>query len=637
MCPELNNVLQCISLNGYSVLSLISDILAHGSNREDRRIEWLLEGVERDAVDSCARLLNHTTTSTSVSTWALGVALRSQARNGHGPHFMTGHPPSVPNVSQGFSFATASTPTDPPEKLLSVRKARCTCSSSGVVTQTRSDSCTVVKYKRTVIIDPLPDDIFLEIFDLCLRDPTVQPVQRMTRVRMKKWIILVHVCQRWRRIIFASPCRLDLYVSCICGTPVRQDLVYWPLSLPLVIDYPGPVSFPNRTSSDDDNILAALAHANRIHFVDIYATPSLFDKVTAVMQEPFPVLTRLELKLDQEEFPDPSPVLPWGLLGGSAPRLEFLSLSGVSFPSLPTFPLSASNLLTLILDDILQSIPPETMVAGLAVLTRLSSVSLSIAFDWEIHQPDQWEKFSNLPMPTVLPALAHFHYKGDSAYLEDLLALIDTPLIDDIWIEYFMEDIPVLQLSQFIGRTKNLKDTRFSGACLSFYDDKFNIEPEGDLTQEAPPASIALSLLGPAIYVPDVVDVVGKFIDTVFPNIGELFTYGRCLEYDLNDLEWLPFLRLFPAVEKLHLSGKMVPCIASVLEDIAEEMLTDVMPALHLLWLDDEKRTEDLDNGPIRSIEQFLSFRQLSGRPVTVVNARDKFNENTQGPSETPR
>ena len=118
ICPELNNVLQCISLNGYSVLSLISDILAHGSNREDRRIEWLLEGVERDAVDSCARLLNHTTTSTSVSTWALGVALRSQARNGHGPHFMTGHPPSVPNVSQGFSFATASTPTDPPEKLI---------------------------------------------------------------------------------------------------------------------------------------------------------------------------------------------------------------------------------------------------------------------------------------------------------------------------------------------------------------------------------------------------------------------------------------------------------------------------------------------------------------------------------------
>jgi hypothetical protein len=84
MRPELDNVLQCLSLNGYSVFSLIGDIIAHSSNREDRRIKCLLEGVEQDAVDICARLLNHNTTSTSVYTWALGVALRSKAREGHG-------------------------------------------------------------------------------------------------------------------------------------------------------------------------------------------------------------------------------------------------------------------------------------------------------------------------------------------------------------------------------------------------------------------------------------------------------------------------------------------------------------------------------------------------------------------------
>ena len=499
-----------------------------------------------------------------------------------------------------------------------------------------------MKYKRTVIIDPLPDDIFLEIFDLCLRDPTVQPVQRMTRVRMKKWIILVHVCQRWRRIIFASPCRLDLYVSCICGTPVRQDLVYWPLSLPLVIDYPGPVSFPNRTSSDDDNILAALAHANRIHFVDIYATPSLFDKVTAVMQEPFPVLTRLELKLDQEEFPDPSPVLPWGLLGGSAPRLEFLSLSGVSFPSLPTFLLSASNLLTLILDDILQSIPPETMVAGLAALTRLST--LTIEFGGLTPQPDQWETRSNPPMPTILPALTGFYYKGYSAYLEDLLALINAPLVDDISIQYFVgvEEIQVLQLSWFIGRTKSLKDAQFRRAYATFRYPQFDVELEPDLPQGKPQTSILLTLLGSDIQVPYVVDVLGQLV-AIFSNIDRLSTNGNWLEWsgmdDLDSIEWLLFFRLFPAVEKLHLSGDVVPCITSAFENITEEMLTEVMPTLRLLWLDEKIRTGDAR--AVRSIERFLSLRQLSGRPVTVVNTRDKFNEtlneNTQGPSETPK
>ena len=58
--PELDNVLQCLTLNGYSVFSLISDILAR-CNWEDERIKILREGMERDAADICARLLCHIT------------------------------------------------------------------------------------------------------------------------------------------------------------------------------------------------------------------------------------------------------------------------------------------------------------------------------------------------------------------------------------------------------------------------------------------------------------------------------------------------------------------------------------------------------------------------------------------------
>ena len=58
--PELDNVLQCLSINGYSVFSLIDDILAR-SNWEDERIQTLREGMERDAADICARLLCHIT------------------------------------------------------------------------------------------------------------------------------------------------------------------------------------------------------------------------------------------------------------------------------------------------------------------------------------------------------------------------------------------------------------------------------------------------------------------------------------------------------------------------------------------------------------------------------------------------
>ena len=482
-------------------------------------------------------------------------------------------------------------------------------------------ACTVVKYRRVIVTDPLPDDVFLDIFDLCLRSPVKYPAQRM-----REWLVLAHVCQRWRRIIFSSPRRLDLYLACICGTPVRQNLIYWPLALPIVIIYPGTVSRRDPTPGDENNIVAALTHAGRVHRVDIYAKSSLFGKVATIMQKSFPVLTHLELAWDQEDF-RPFPSLPQGFLGGSAPRLEYLYLSGVSFPGLPIL-LSASNLLTLRFNDIMQSIPPETMVAGLAVLTRLRS--LSIEFDRRISPPDQGRSRSNRPIPIILPALTVFHYQGYSEYLEDLLALINMPLVHAITIEYFMGEIQVLQLSRFIGRTKNLKDAQFRRAYVAFYDDQVNVELELGVPQREPQTYIRLALQTPwlDIQVPYVVDVLSQGV-AIFSNAGHLFTHASCLKCrDIDNpdsIEWLPFLRLFSAVETLRLSGDMVPYIASALEDIPEEMVTEVMPALHLLWLDEEDRTDE--DKPVGSIERFLTLRQLSGCPVTVVNTKDEFYE----------
>ena len=52
---RLDSILQLISLNGYSIFSLIDDILAR-REWEDEGIKLLQEGITRDAVDICARL-----------------------------------------------------------------------------------------------------------------------------------------------------------------------------------------------------------------------------------------------------------------------------------------------------------------------------------------------------------------------------------------------------------------------------------------------------------------------------------------------------------------------------------------------------------------------------------------------------
>jgi hypothetical protein len=58
--PELYDVLECLSLNGYSIFLLIDDILAH-SNWDNKRIMILQEGMEHNTADICTRLLCHIT------------------------------------------------------------------------------------------------------------------------------------------------------------------------------------------------------------------------------------------------------------------------------------------------------------------------------------------------------------------------------------------------------------------------------------------------------------------------------------------------------------------------------------------------------------------------------------------------
>lgn len=58
MRPELYSVLLSLSLNGYSIFSLMDYILAP-YNREDQRITPLRERIEHDTADICLLLHSH--------------------------------------------------------------------------------------------------------------------------------------------------------------------------------------------------------------------------------------------------------------------------------------------------------------------------------------------------------------------------------------------------------------------------------------------------------------------------------------------------------------------------------------------------------------------------------------------------
>src|SRR5216683_7810720 len=84
---------------------------------------------------------------------------------------------------------------------------------------------------RRVSINILPDDVLLEIFDLYMILPQRYPYDDE---QVDAWHKLVHVCQRWRHVVFNSPRRLDLRLRCTDRTLVTNMLDIWP-ALPIVI------------------------------------------------------------------------------------------------------------------------------------------------------------------------------------------------------------------------------------------------------------------------------------------------------------------------------------------------------------------------------------------------------------------
>jgi hypothetical protein len=301
--------------------------------------------------------------------------------------------------------------------------------------------------RHATTISMLSDDVMLEIFDFSQKNYV--PYLWLS-VGIWDWRILVHVCQRWRQVVFGSPLRLNLRILCTYGTPVQKHLEIWP-KFPIHIEYlrDGPME-----RNDEDNVIAAFDHTNRLSAVALSLTGQQLGKVVTVMQEPFPALTHLYLRTGES---NDVPVLPCEFLGRSAPSLQKIQLIGIPFPALPGLLLSTSDLVTLYLLNIPQTgyISPEAMVAGLASLIGLED--LVIGFQLPSSYPDQ----IHLPpvTRTVLPALTKFYFRGVREYLEDFMARISAPRLHQIRIYYFNQlvDFEVPQLWRFIDDSEVLR------------------------------------------------------------------------------------------------------------------------------------------------------------------------------------
>jgi len=174
------------------------------------------------------------------------------------------------------------------------------------------------------------------------------------------------------------------------------------------------------------------------------------------MNELHPLLTDIHLASTDQWVP----VLPEEtFLGGSAPRLRSFVLSGISFPTLHKFILSATHITCLGLFNIplsgyiLGYIPPEVMATRLAALPNLEHLAIGFRFRSPIHRQ------IGLPplAPAVLPSLTGLSFRGASEYFEDLLARAYTPQLNRLNILFKDPIFDLPRLRNLIVRGEGLR------------------------------------------------------------------------------------------------------------------------------------------------------------------------------------
>ena len=474
-----------------------------------------------------------------------------------------------------------------------------------------------VPWAGHVTISILPDDVLLLIFrfdrlvflDGLCPDPLWDPPWR--------WHRLIHVCRRWRSLVFASPNYLDLRL--FCGLKTNLKLMgIWP---PLPVIVRNIMFFSILKDHDSD---AGIVHHNRVYEIKLLITGPGLKRLALAMQEQFPALVHLVLYFVHIDSRHPNPTLPDRLLGGSAPRLQSLKTHSISFPALPKLLLSATHLVHLDLRAIPQSgyMSPEAFVTGLAASANLEFIRIEFRSSRSL--PYRESRCQPPPMRAVLPTLTRIELIGASEWLEDVVARIDVPLLDSTWISFFHQpifDIP--QVSRFLRRTAKFQALKEAHVDVGY--DRVHVGSLRPTQKHNNSSGFGISCRGMDRQVSSLVQVITSFFPSIYVvedlyihGAEDLYIYGA--EFSLQqwqdgteDARWLEIFHLFTGVKNLYVFKEFAQRISPALLEV-EERVGDVLPTLECLFV------ENLEpSGPVwEDLGQFVAARQLLCRPVTV-------------------
>jgi len=493
-----------------------------------------------------------------------------------------------------------------------------------------------------VTIDKLPNDILLEVFD------QYRLLSAGDWPHLQGWYKLAHTSQRWRQLVLTSSLRLNLQLRCTFRTPVVDMIDHFPL-YPLILDY-GPRNLKTWTSEDQHNLLFALQHLLRAKEIMLSASQSILAEMTVAMIEAAPRLEHLTLHSQSAEI-----VLPRNFLNGDAPQLRHLILIGVPLATLGSLLSSTTSLISLVLERIPSPayFSPTSLVAHVRSMPHLQK--LSIGFLSTIPRPGfRGEPFlPRGPMTRVtLPALTQLVYRGVSAYIEALLARVETPLIQDVNITLFNQ--LTLRIPHIYAFLRDIEMFRPARARIDFAETSAHLIVSGQQASGFLDISLAVSCPRLDFQVSAMVQICSSLSGT---SVGaDADTAGLLLPVDELTLEfyesslpgvgrdevdpalWRALLTPFCQARTLRLHVALAPVFERVLFPDRTQVAVDVDvdvdgPALVAEEREQELILPELHTVALLNIDEFLLIntwmklhtffeaRDRALRPVTVIPA----------------
>ena len=390
--------------------------------------------------------------------------------------------------------------------------------------------------------------------------------------------------------------------------------------IPLVIDYSDRTR--TMTLQDEDNIRLGLERHDRVRLVDLQASSSSFHSWLLQMNQHFPRLEDLSLLSTTTETEETSLMLPETL---QAPNLRRLSLHGICLPARLSLLPSTIALSTLYLTHIRPScyFPPGQLATQLKGLPHLEELSIGFAISTPL--PSGEEELLPAPIsPVTLPTLRRLTFRGVDAYLDNLVAQINTPFLERFTLTlHFDLTFTLVNLAEFIHRTERFKwlvarvilnkggvtiDAGYNeqqGDGKSNFHVNVNCEPVDWQIDSATQVCGAL----------------GMVLSTVEDLTVDLRDLGMPSDWEsaLEDVPWHELLLPFIGVKRLHIGSSLTLELSQALRSDFGGL---VLPELQELQV--SLKTDDATT----ALTTFIETRELMGRHIDLSVPPEDEEEN---------